>query len=141
MTLSNLDKHRSIPSIALVADETQATVAATQGIQKWLSLRFKKGTPYKEGAVIAEAKIIPDDSGLEPQMDVKMEASFDIGFGEIGGAPSIRHKPVHATFYEVAEYASTLIDAVTEAWNIAVDRTHTDEERERARSEARRTYP
>ena len=141
MTLSNLDKHRTIPSIALVADDTEATVTATKGIKKWSALRFKEGQPYVTDAVIAESKIVADESGLEPQMDVKMEASFDIGFGAINGAESISHKPVHATFHEVAEYAAKIIDAVTEAWNIAIERTHTDEERERARTEARRTYP
>lgn len=139
--LSNLDKHRAIPSIALVADETEGSVIATEGIEEWSSLHFFEGKPYEKGAVVAEAKIVADKSGIEPHMDMKVKAAFDIGFGAIGAAPSITGKPVDGVFYDVAEYAARFIDALTEAWNLAVAETHTDEERERARSEARREYP
>jgi hypothetical protein len=139
--LSNLDKHRTIPAISLVADETEAAVLGYQGIEKRPSLRFFEGTPYEKGAVVAEAKIVPDKSGLEPNVDVKIEASFDIGFGVIGPAPTITHKPVHGVLYDVASYAARILDLMVDAWNDAVYATHTEEERVRARLEARRTYP
>src|SRR5256885_8295297 len=47
--------------------------------------------PYEPGAVVAEAKIVPDDSGLEPHMDVQVEATFDIGFGVVASARSEEH--------------------------------------------------
>jgi hypothetical protein len=141
MALSNLDKHRTIPAITLVADQTEATVLATQGIKEWSSLRFHEGKPYEKSAVVADAKIVADDSGLEPQMDVKVEASFGIGFGVITSAPTISRKPVHGVFYEIASYVARILDAMVDAWNMAVEATHTEEERVRARLEARRTYP
>lgn len=141
-SLSNLDKHRAIPSIALVADETEATVITTEGIEEWSAVRFKKGKRYEKGAVVAESKIVPDKSGLEPHMQVKVEAAFDIAFGPgINDAPSITGRPVYGVFSEIAEYCARIINMLTEAWNLAVEGTHTSEERERARREARRTYP
>jgi hypothetical protein len=141
MALSNLDKHRAIPAITLVADQTEAAVLATEGIEKWEALRFFEGQPYEKDAVVAEAKIVPDDSGLEPKMDVKVEASFDIGFGVIKPSPTITHKPVHGVLYEIASYVARILDLMADAWNMAVEATHTEEERVRARLEARRTYP
>lgn len=139
--LSNLDKHRTIPAITLVADETEAAILSYQGIDKRPSLTFFEGKPYEKGAVVAEAKIVPDNSGLEPNVDVKIEASFDIGFGVIGPAPTITHQPVHGVFYEVAKYSARILDLMVDLWNEAVKETHTEEERVRARLEARRTYP
>jgi hypothetical protein len=140
--LSNLDKHRTIPAIALVADETEAEVIATQGIKEWSALRFKEGKRYEKGAVVAESKIVPDDSGLEPHMDVEVNAAFDIAFGPgIYDAPEITGQPVYGVFTEIAEYCAKILNALVDAWNMAVEETHTDEERERARREARRTYP
>lgn len=141
MALSNLDKHRAIPAITLVADQTEATVVDTEGIEKWSALRFFEGKAYEKGAVVAEAKIVPDDSGLEPKMDVKVETSFDIGFGIIKPSPTITHKPVHGVLFEIASYVARVYDLMTDAWNTAVEATHTEEERVRARLEARRTYP
>jgi hypothetical protein len=141
MALSNLDKHRTIPAITLVADQTEATILSHPGIQKWSALRFFEGKTYEKGAVVADAKIVPDKSGLEPQMDMKVEASFDIGFGVITSAPTITHKPVHVVFYEIAKYTARILDLMVDAWNQAVEATHTEEERVRARLEARRTYP
>jgi hypothetical protein len=141
MALSNLDKHRTIPAITLVADETEATILSTEGIEKWSSLTFHEGKAYEQGAVIASSQIVPDESGLEPKMDMKIEASFDIGFGVITASPTITHKPVHATFYEIASYVARILDMLTDAWNQAVEATHTEEDRVRARLEARRTYP
>jgi hypothetical protein len=139
--LSNLDKHRTIPAITLVADQTEATVLSVEGIKQWSALRFFEGKPYEKGTVVADAKIVPDESGLEPKMDVKVEASFDIGFGVIGPAPTITHKPVHVVFYEIAKYTARILDMMGDAWNQAVEATHTEEERISARLEARRTYP
>jgi hypothetical protein len=140
-SLSNLDKHRTIPAIALVSDHTEATVVSTEGIAKWSALRFSEGTPYEKSAVIARAKIVPDESGLEPKMDVHVEIAPDIGFGVIGPAPTITHKPVYGVLKDVAEYTARILDSLVDAWNQAVVETHTEEDRIRARLEARRTYP
>jgi hypothetical protein len=140
--LSNFDKHRAIPAIALVSDQTPETkVIAIQGIEKWSALRFKKGKPYEKDAVVAEAKIVPDNSGLEPHMDMQVEQSFDIGFGVISKAPTLRGKIVYGVFTEIAEYVAKILNLFVDVWNEAVEATHTEEERERARNEARRTYP
>jgi hypothetical protein len=89
---------------------------------------------------VAEAQIVADDSGLEPQMDVKIEASFDIGFGVVESAPTISQRPLHGVFYEIARYVASILDAMADAWNQSVIATHTEEERVRATLEARRTY-
>ena len=139
--LSNLDKHRTIPAIALVADHTEGTVLSYEGIEKWSALRFLPGTPYEPDAVIAKAKIVPDNSGVEPKMDVHIEIDPDIGFGVIGPAPTITHKPVDDVLREIAEYVAGILDLMVDIWNQAVEQTHTEEDRVRARLEARRRYP
>lgn len=98
--LSNLDKHRAIPTTALVPDNSKGTVTFAQGVIPG-RVHFFKGTPYKPGAVVAECKFVPDDSGLEPEMNVHIDSVFDIGFGEIPGAPWLNYKPAIATFKEV----------------------------------------
>jgi hypothetical protein len=92
--LSNMDKHQTISTTALVPSVTTARVIKTVGIAEWKAIKFHLGRPYKAGAVIAECEIVPDDSGVEPQMQVKFGGRFDIGFGEVQKAPSINFKPV-----------------------------------------------
>jgi hypothetical protein len=47
MALSNLDKHRTIPAITLVADQTEATVVSTEGSRSGPRFVSSKGIPTK----------------------------------------------------------------------------------------------
>jgi len=122
--LSNLDKHRGIPTIALVPDNHQCEIGLTHGIAEISNVRFKKGAVYERGAVIAEAKIVPDDSGLEPQVHANFTQTFDVGFGDIPGAPWLRRKPVFDTFNELI--GQPIVDLVFkplyDGWNEAIGR-------------------
>lgn len=126
--LSNLDKHRTIPTIALVPDNNEAEVFRVEGIANWPQIRFKKGTVYEPRAVVADAKIVPDDSGLEPDMDVKITSTFDVAFGDIPGAPWLRHKTVLKTFNEsiATPLVKNVFNPLIKAWNEVV----TDAERD-----------
>jgi hypothetical protein len=99
--LSNLDKHESIPATALVPANTEWDVTKTDGIATWTPLHFFEGRALEPGAVIAESNIVPDNSGIEPKMNVELFTLFDIGFGTIKRAPSITHKPVIKTFNDL----------------------------------------
>lgn len=120
--LSNLDKHRTIPTVALVADDTKATVTSVSGIARWGAVRFHKRRIYEPGAVVAECEIVPDDSGLEPYMDVDATADFDVGFGKIPSAPSLVGKPVVATFNDVlgGYVVQEVFNPFVSVWNAAL---------------------
>jgi hypothetical protein len=118
--LSNLDKHRGIPTVSLVADSAEFHVHATQGIRKWNSIKANIGAPYEAGAVVAEAKIVPDDSGLEPKMDMHIDSTVDVAFGQIGAIPSLRNRLVVDVIEEVADYVGKVLSVVREAWNESV---------------------
>lgn len=119
-TLSNFDKHRAIPTIALVPDDPQATVNATAGIERWDTIVFKSGAIYKKGAVIADCKIVASNGDTEPDMDVSVGAAFDIAFDEIPDANSIYRRLVSDVLHEIGEYVVKIINVVGEAWNAAV---------------------
>jgi hypothetical protein len=121
-TLSNLDKHRAIPAVALVPYNNEATVERVVGIAEWGKVRFPKGRPYEKGTVIAECKIVPDDSGLEPEMHVKVKSTFDVGFGRIAGAPSIDFMPVVPTLKRVGMFiVENVVNRATTIWNMIVE--------------------
>ena len=126
--LSNLDKHRTIPTIALVPDNNKGEILSKQGIANWPRIRFKTGAIYEPGAVVAEAKIVPDQSGLEPQMQVKITSTFDVAFGRIPGAPSLRNKRVLSTFND--EIGTPIVKGIfnpfVEAWNEVVRNAERD---------------
>jgi hypothetical protein len=121
--LSNLDKHRTIPTVALVAYDTEATVTSVQGIAKWETIRFHPGRTYEPGAVVAESKIVPDDSGLEPHMDVKITANFEVGFGLIPEARWLNGKPIIVTFNETlgGYVVEEVFNRITTIWNTALE--------------------
>ena len=119
--VSNLDKHRTIPTIALVADESEATVVTTDGIESWNAITFKRGAAFKKGAVVAESKIVPESAVVQPKMDVEFKAAFDIVFGDIPAAPSIRGRSVTEVINEVGEYVVKIIAFVGDVWNKAVE--------------------
>jgi hypothetical protein len=118
--LSNLDKHRGIPTITLVPDEYEATVRAATGIREWSSFTFKF-TAYEKGAVAAECKIVPLDADAQLHMDVEIQTTLDVAFGEVGAAPTIRHTPVDVVMEEVVTFiAKQIIEVIGDIWNQAV---------------------
>ncbi len=119
-TLSNFDKHRAIPTVALVPDDPKATVHAIAGIEHWDAINFKSGAIYKKGAVIADCKIVASNGDTEPDMDVNIGAAFDVAFDEIPGANSIYRRLVGDVIQEIGEYVVKIINVVGEAWNAAV---------------------
>jgi hypothetical protein len=96
--LSNLDKHRAIPVVALVPSRTDLRVTETEGIASHGSIRLRTGKALENGAVVADCKIVPDDSGLEPKMDMKGSLGCDIAFGGEPIPSAIHGKPVLLTF-------------------------------------------
>jgi hypothetical protein len=117
---SNLDKHRGIPTIALIADEAEADVISTTGIERWDTINFKTGAVYKKGAVVAECKIVPDHTDTEPEMDVKIEAAFDVAFDDIPAIPNVRNRLVTDTIAGVGQYVAKIMGVVGDAWNETV---------------------
>jgi hypothetical protein len=55
----------------------------------------------KHGAVIADAKLGLDGSGLEPKVRVNAHLTVNIGFGIIDKASAISLKPVGKTFHDL----------------------------------------
>jgi hypothetical protein len=100
--LSNCDKHKAIPVTALVSAEGGELRAVNmRGIANQPSIVLKPGRVFKDGAVVATAKIVADDSGLEPYMDVEGQLLCDIGFGDDDLIPaSLRGRAVIKAFYE-----------------------------------------
>ncbi len=118
--LSNLDKHRTIPAIALVADSGEAEIVETSGILKMPSIHFLSGVPYEKDRVVAKARIKADPSSSDPYIDAKLKMTFDVGFGKIPAAPSINFKSVEWEMYAVIEYAVAFLDNIADVWNKAV---------------------
>jgi hypothetical protein len=121
--LSNLDKHRGITTVALVTDTAEVEVRRTAGIRKWQKFTWHIGTPYEKRAVVAESKIVPDDSGLEPYMEVHIDGTLDVAFGQIAAAPGLRNRLVIDVLDEVGEYIAKVVRPIGEAWDEAVTKT------------------
>lgn len=118
--LSNLDKHRTIPAIALVADTGEAEIIRYEGILKKPSIHFQSGVPFEKDKVVAKARIKPDASGRDPHIDAHFQMTFDVGFGQITKAPAISFQPVEDVMFEVFTYAVGFLDKIAGAWNEAV---------------------
>jgi len=118
--LSNLDKHRGIPTVTLVADAAEAKVISTAGILRWDAITPRTGEPFKKGAVVAECKIVPGNTDTEPYMDVEFSAAFAVAFGEIGAIPKVRNRLVTDVIEEVGLYVARIMKVVGDAWNETV---------------------
>jgi hypothetical protein len=118
--LSNLDKHRAIPAIALVADSGEAEIIGYGGIASLPSIHFIGGARFEKDEVVAKARIKPDASGVQPYIEAKFKMTFDVGFGQIPAAPSISFQPVEEVMYDVFEYAVEFLNKMVEVWNQAV---------------------
>lgn len=114
--LSNCDKHRHIPVTALIPESAEATVTSTQGIKTHGSFVLKTGRPLEHGAVVAETSIVPDDSGLEPQMQMHGGITLTVGFGKTGVPSSIAGKPVPEVFAQLGQFVNDTLRTVGEAW-------------------------
>ena len=109
-TLSNTDKHRTIPIVALVPDQAEFEIIATQGIASHGEIRLKSGRLLEDGAVVAEISITTDDSRLQPQMHMNGRLGFRVAFGEGTGVPNIiARKPLHPVFIEMGEAVKQVI--------------------------------
>ena len=82
--LSNLDKHRTIPTTTLssVGATGQIIPDSVVGVERFWGLTFKNGVALETEAVIATVSIEPDDSGAEPYMHMDSHFEFDVAFGK-----------------------------------------------------------
>jgi hypothetical protein len=109
-TLSNTDKHRTIPIVALVPDEAEFEVVATQGIASHGKISVQSGRLLENDAVVAEIRFKPDNSGLQPQMHMNGNLGFRIAFGKGPGVPgAIARKPLMPTFGKMGEAVKQVI--------------------------------
>lgn len=120
-TLSNLDKHRGLTPISISTAEMDGEVAVVSGVKSWKSLTLKSGIAFEKGAVVAECRIVPDETDTEPEMAIETEGTFNVTFGEIGAAPSIRGSSVDEVVYEVGEFITVeIIGLIQKIWNESV---------------------
>lgn len=101
--LWNLDKHRAIPSSALVPNRVAIAVdeSKTIGLASWSAFRTYPGRLLKEGTVIADCRYTVDSGATKAEMHVQAHLSVDVGFGKIERAASVNGKPVGETFKNV----------------------------------------
>jgi hypothetical protein len=115
-SLSNADKHKAIPVMAVAPRAAETKVTSTQGIASHGAFNLKTGRPLKEGAVIADMSIKPDKSGLSPEVQMDGEISFDIAFDEGSFVPSsIVGRPFPIVHNEIAGYVAKLLVEFHEA--------------------------
>ena len=111
-TLSNLDKHRTIPVAALTPVSVRATVRPVQGIASCGELKIRRGVALEDDAVLADVAFKPDDSGLEPKMDMDSHFLFEMAFGRGGIPSSVQLKPVVQLFSE--ELGTSVLKPIVE---------------------------
>jgi hypothetical protein len=101
-SLWNLDKHRAIPTVALVANRIDIDVVEAHGVRIG-KFRTKPGVTLKPGAVIAEAKIESvDPNVVQSHVKVKAHMALAVGFGNSPELPTaIRSQPVAKAFHDV----------------------------------------
>ena len=63
-----------IPVTALVPENGEWRITATQGIAGTPTIKLRIGGALEDGAILAEAAFVPDGSGLDPQ--VQMDGHF-----------------------------------------------------------------
>jgi len=93
-TLWNTDKHKFIPVVALVPASAEWNITGTQGMASYKEVRLKAGRVFEDRAVVADMSFVPDDSGLEPQVEMHGNISFNVAFGKTGVPKSISRKQV-----------------------------------------------
>lgn len=108
-TLSNTDKHRFIPVTALVPDSAEWNITGTIGMASYGTVKLKTGRAFEDRAIVADMKFVPDDSGLEPEVEMHGHISFRIAFGKTGVPQSIAGQPVTPA---IAELGSAIDDVL-----------------------------
>jgi hypothetical protein len=114
-SLSNTDKHRFIPVTALVPDSAEWNITGMQGMASYGSINLKTGRVLKDGAVIADMKFVPDDSGLEPQVQMNGHIEFRIAFGEAGVPSAVAGRPVVDAMGDIGEALLEVFRDIDEA--------------------------
>jgi hypothetical protein len=102
-SLSNTDKHKFIPVVALVPDDPEWELISTQGMESHGEVRLKAGRLLEDGAVVLEISFVPDDSGLELQMQMNGRMAFRVAFGKSGVPAAIAGKPLLPAFGEMGD--------------------------------------
>jgi hypothetical protein len=96
--LDNLNKHRTIPTTALVPALARCEVTSTVGIASRGDVTIKPRTPLEHGAKFAHLRFKPDDSNLEPHVEMDSHFDFKVSFGR-GDIPSPLYlQPIDETF-------------------------------------------
>lgn len=100
--LWNLDKHQTIPAVALSGRRIQIEVVSARGVPGWEKLKFgtHPGRALKKGTVLAEASYRDADTQDNAQVDVKAHLTVGVAFGQIATASVISGKPVGKTFHD-----------------------------------------
>jgi hypothetical protein len=100
--LWNLDKHQTIPAVALSGRRIKIEITGAKGVPGWETLKFRThpGRALNQGTVLAEASY--RDADTEPQAEVYVKAHLTVGvaFGQIDKASVITGKPVAKTFHD-----------------------------------------
>jgi hypothetical protein len=96
--LDNLNKHRTIPTTALVPASARCEVTSTVGVASRGEVTIKPRAPLEYGTKFAQLKFKPDDSGLEPHVEMDSHFDFKVSFGR-GPIPSPLYlSPIDETF-------------------------------------------
>ena len=115
-SLWNLDKHRTIPTVALTARRLDIDVEEEHGIRIG-DFKPRLGVVLKPGAVIAEAKIKSVDPNVpEAHVKVKAHMALAVSFGDGGELPeAVRSQPVAKAFHDViAPAMARVVDDLTD---------------------------
>lgn len=101
--LWNLDKHETIPAVALTTSGMEIEVVGAEGVPDWEALKFRThpGRALKQGTVLAEASFRDADTEENAQVYVKAHLTVGVAFGQIAKASIISGKPVAKTFHDV----------------------------------------
>jgi len=101
--LWNLDKHRAIPSTALVPTRVEIAVdeERSYGLASWTKFKTHPGRPLVKGTVLADCGFTLTSPDADAKMEVNTHMSVDVGFGQLARASSISHKPVGQTFHDL----------------------------------------
>jgi hypothetical protein len=100
-SLSNTDKHKFIPVTALVPDSAEWNITGTRGMASYEQIVLKTGRVFEDRAVIADMKFVPDDSGLEPEVEMYGHIAFRVAFGKTGVPSAIAGRPLMPAMGEI----------------------------------------
>jgi hypothetical protein len=121
--LSNLDKHRTIPTTAFIPVSAEAEITKTVGIKNYKKLRLRSGKPLERGAEIAELVFESDDSGAQPKVEMNSHFLFEVAFGRSAVPSALYMKPIVQAFNEsLGSWAFGVIRKASEILEPGVER-------------------